>query len=59
MSLNEYEELYDEMIPRQGQSDSIQGEVLRCISRLTHDRFNNGFRNPQKGCANILNKYAH
>ncbi len=54
----EYEELYAEMIPSQGQSDSIQGEVLRCISRLTHDRFNNGFGNPLKKCADILNKYA-
>jgi len=55
---NEYEELYDEMVPGQGQSDSIQGEVLRCMSRLVHDRFNNGFGNPQEACAKILNKYA-
>lgn len=55
----EYTELWDEMIPSQGQADSVQGEVLRCISKLSYDRFNNGFGNPMPACAKLINFYSN
>lgn len=38
----EYKEMYDALVPIQGEADTVNGELIRSVSRLTHDYFNNG-----------------
>lgn len=38
----EYDELYDEMVPSSGHSETLAGEVLRAVSRLGYEYYNNG-----------------
>lgn len=38
----EYDRLYKELVPQQGEADTHHGELLRSISRLYWDFFNNG-----------------
>jgi hypothetical protein len=40
-----YETLYDRLVPASGQADTMHGELLRSISRLHYDIFNNGLCN--------------
>ena len=37
-----YDELYKELIPPQGDAKSERGEILRIVSKLYYDIFNNG-----------------
>jgi len=50
----EYEDLYDELVPAQGEANTLQGELLRMISRLSHDYYNNGFGNNKEAEARFL-----
>jgi hypothetical protein len=43
----EFNELAKELIPKEGKAQTINGELLRSISRIYHDIFNNG-RNPYR-----------
>ena len=38
----EYTELYDALVPNMGEAETVNGELLRSVSRLSHDYFNNG-----------------
>jgi len=38
----EYEVLFDVLVPETGRALTVEGELLRCISRLYYDNFNNG-----------------
>ena len=38
----EYTELYDALVPNMGEADTVHGELIRSVSRLSHDYFNNG-----------------
>ena len=38
----EYEAFYDELVPQSNEADTNHGELIRCISRLTYDYYNNG-----------------
>ena len=38
----QYTELYNELVPGQGEADTVNGELIRSVSRLSHDYFNNG-----------------
>ncbi len=38
----EYDRLWDELVPSRGSAQTINGELIRTISRLTHDFYNNG-----------------
>lgn len=38
----EYSELYDKYVPTQGSAETLNGELIRAISRLAHDYYNNG-----------------
>ena len=38
----EYDELYEKLVPRSGEADTVHGEMIRAISRITYDYFNNG-----------------
>lgn len=53
----DYNKFWDELIPGQGNAETVQGELLRNISRLAYDRYNNGFGNPMPHEANQLKKY--
>ena len=34
--------LWKELVPNSGEAETINGELIRCIGRLTYDYFNNG-----------------
>jgi hypothetical protein len=38
----EYQRLYDELVPASGRSNSFQGEVMRAVSRMYYEYYNNG-----------------
>ena len=38
----EYEELYKKLVPNSGSAQTIHGELIRAISRLSHEYYNNG-----------------
>lgn len=38
----EYSKLYDELVPDQGEAETLNGELIRSISRLGHEYNNNG-----------------
>ena len=38
----EYDDLYERLVPKRGCADTIAGEMVRGVSRLYYDYFNNG-----------------
>lgn len=54
---NEYEKLWESLVPISGHSDTLGGEVLRAATRIYHDGFNNGFCNNTTGAWNYLMEY--
>lgn len=38
----EYDKLYEELVPNRGEADTIHGEMIRAVTRLTYDYYNNG-----------------
>lgn len=38
----EYDRLYEELVPRQGEAPTIHGELIRGASQLAYDYYNNG-----------------
>jgi len=44
----EFDELYKYLVPNCGDAPTVQGELLRVISRLNYDYFNNGNCNVQE-----------
>ena len=40
-----YDRLWEKLIPDCGEAETQHGELLRAISRLAHDYYNNGFCN--------------
>ena len=45
----EYQRLYDELVPASGRSNSFQGEVMRAVSRMYYEYYNNGNCNACSG----------
>jgi hypothetical protein len=41
----EYEELYQKLVPKQGSADTLNGELIRAISILSHEFFKNNNAN--------------
>lgn len=39
---NEYNELYEKLVPSQGAADTIEGEVLRAASKIVYRHYNDG-----------------
>ena len=37
--------LWDELVPEAGQADTVQGELIRCIGRITDEAYRNGNTN--------------
>ena len=49
----EYDRLI-ELMPMSGKSDTLAGELIRCVSRLGHELYNNGMGNNSSGAVNML-----
>jgi hypothetical protein len=50
----DYARLCDELIPAVGKADTVAGEMLRSVTRLAYDLYNNGMGNNTSGAANFL-----
>ena len=41
----DYRRLWKELVPRRGQAKTVQGELIRCIGKLTDEAYRNGNEN--------------
>lgn len=41
----QYNQIYDSLVPSEGQAQTLIGEVVRAVSRLSYDYYNNGNMN--------------
>jgi len=55
----EYQEFWDELVPESGEADTLQGELLRMISRISYDYYNNGFGNDRSEEAKFLDEHSN
>jgi len=55
----EYEDLANELVPGTGEADTLQGELLRMIGRLSYDYYNNGFGNNKEAEARFLDDHSN
>jgi hypothetical protein len=46
---NEFNDLFEKLVPEFGQSNTVQGELIRAIGRMAHEYFGNGFCNWDAG----------
>ena len=52
---------YDRLVglmPAMGNSNKVAGELIRCVSRLGHELYNNGMGNNSSGAVNMLRAYG-
>tara|TARA_B110000459_G_scaffold39932_1_gene43194 strand:- start:2802 stop:3320 length:519 start_codon:yes stop_codon:yes gene_type:complete len=49
----EYDRLV-ELMPSSGKSETLAGELIRCVSKLGHELYNNGMGNNSSGAVNML-----
>ena len=49
----DYDRLVD-LMPMSGQSDTVAGELIRAVSKLGHELYNNGMGNNSSGAVNFL-----
>jgi hypothetical protein len=40
-----YRRLWEELVPQRGQGETVQGELLRCVGKLTDEAYRNGNEN--------------
>jgi hypothetical protein len=52
-----YHFLYDQLVPNEGRADTLEGELLRAISRIHYDYLNNGFGNNWSGAWRFIDRY--
>ena len=52
----EYEELL-ELMPAMGKCDTVAGELIRAVSKLGYDFYNNGMGNNTSGALNFIGQY--
>jgi hypothetical protein len=45
----EYQRLWNDLVPSRGQAPTVQGELVRCIGRLTDEAYRNGNQNWTRG----------
>ena len=50
----EYDRMSDELMPAMGACDTVAGEMVRAVSRLGYDFYNNGMGNNTSGAVNFL-----
>ncbi len=51
-----YDRLWATLIPEQGHSDTVEGELLRCFGWMAHDAYNNGGGNNYSGALLFVRK---
>lgn len=54
----EYEHYWDELVPPSGEADTMQGEILRMMSRIMYEWYNNGFINSRREEAEFLDEHS-
>jgi hypothetical protein len=55
-----YQAQYDELVklmPAMGKSDTVAGELIRAVSKLGYDFYNNGMGNNTSGALNFIGQY--
>ena len=57
-NFQEYQDYWNELVPQMGEAETLQGEILRCISRIAYDYYNNGFGNDKEDEAMFLEKHS-
>ena len=55
----EQQDFWDELVPDSGEAETLQGELLRMISRIQYDYYNNGFGNNKEGEARFLDEHSN
>lgn len=50
----EYEQMSTDLMPAMGKANSVAGELIRAVSKLGYDLYNNGMGNNTSGAANFL-----
>ena len=50
----EYDRMTEELMPAMGACDIVAGELIRAVSRLGYDLYNNGMGNNTSGAVNFL-----
>jgi hypothetical protein len=53
----EYQRLWDELVPDSGPCETLEGETLRASSRIYRDYYNNGFGNNWSGALTFLDEH--
>lgn len=51
---DEYNQLFTSLVPSMGECETVGGEVIRAVSKIYYDAFNNGFCNNTSGPLNYL-----
>lgn len=54
-----YDENFNKLVPSSGKADTLSGELLRAISKVYYDSYNNGNMNNTSGPVNFLLKYSN
>jgi len=54
----EYQDYWQELVPQMGEATTLQGELLRCASRIAYDYYNNGFGNDKEDETMFLEKHS-
>tara|TARA_B110000914_G_scaffold222070_1_gene234928 strand:- start:33 stop:560 length:528 start_codon:yes stop_codon:yes gene_type:complete len=47
-----------QLMPGSGAADTLGGELIRCVSRLGHELYNNGMGNNSSGAVNMLLEFG-
>lgn len=50
----EYNQMSKDLMPAMGKADTVAGELIRAVSKLGYDLYNNGMGNNTSGAANYL-----
>ena len=49
-----FERIWEELVPREGNCDTVAGEMIRATGRLRYDFYNNGMGNNTSGALKFL-----
>jgi len=52
-----FEDLWSQLVPKSGQADTVQGELIRAVGRMEDEFFRNGYGNWDQGYE-ILSAFA-
>ena len=55
----EMDRLFDQLVPYDGSSNTVEGEILRAANRIYYDYYNNGMCNNTSGAVRFLNYHLY